>query len=102
MVLNLQYYFWNNYFWSNYHNYDKKERYHDRPNCTRVCMRVYLEVIDAVAFTQSDLENFQHAEEGSQPTQTLLPAATNPHQQSITVGGLQDTTDTTPEHKHQN
>lgn len=63
-------------------------------------MHVYLEVIDAVAFTQSDLENFQHAEEGSQTTQTLLPAAPNSHQQGVTIGGLQDTTDTTSEHKH--
>lgn len=65
-------------------------------------VRVHLEVIDAVAFTQRDLENFQRAEEGSQPTQTLLPAASNPHQQGVTIGGLQDTTDTTPKHKHQN
>lgn len=64
-------------------------------------MRIYLEVIDAVTFTQSDLENFQQAEEGSQPTQTLFPAAPNSHQQGVTIGGLQDTTDTTPEHKHQ-
>lgn len=61
----------------------------------------YFKIIDAVAFAQSDLENFQHAEEGSQPTQTLLPTATNTHQQGVTIGGLQDTTDTTPEHKHQ-
>ncbi len=68
--------------------------------CMHASMHVYLEVIDAVAFAQSDLEDFQHAEEGSQPTQTLLPTAPDPHQQSVTVGGLQDTTDTTPEHKH--
>lgn len=60
----------------------------------------YLKVIYAIAFTQSDLENFQHAKEGSQPTQTLLPTSPNPHQQGITVGGLQDTTDATPAHKH--
>lgn len=65
-------------------------------------MHVYLKVIDAVAFTQSDLENFQRAEEGSQSTQTLLPTAPNPHQQGVTIGSLQDTTDTTSEHKHQN
>lgn len=63
-------------------------------------MHVYLKVIDAIAFTQSDLENFQHAEEGSQSTKTLLPTAANPHQQRIAIGGLQDTTDTTPEDKH--
>lgn len=65
-------------------------------------MHVDLEVIDAVAFTQSDLEHLQRAQEGSQLTQTLLPAAADPHQQGVTVGRLQDATDATPEHKHQN
>ncbi|TNN78185.1 hypothetical protein EYF80_011690 [Liparis tanakae] len=50
--------------------------------------------------TDSDLEDFQQAEEGSQPAQTLLPTASHTHQQSVTIRGLQDAADTTPEHKH--
>lgn len=65
-----------------------------------VLMHIYFQVIYAIAFTQRDLENLQHAEESSQPAQTLLSAPPNSHQQGVTVGGLQDTTDTTPEHKH--
>lgn len=64
-------------------------------------MHVHLEVIDAVTFPQSDLENLQQAEEGGQPTQTLLPAASHPHQQGVTIGGLQDATDAASEHTHQ-
>ena len=63
---------------------------------------MYLEVTDAVAFAQSNLKNFQRTKEGSQPTQTLLPAAPNPHQQCITIGGLQDTANATPACKDAN
>lgn len=65
-----------------------------------VYAHAHLEVIDSVAFTQCDLENFQRAEEGSQPTQTLLPTASNTHQQGVTMGSLQDTTDTTPKNTY--
>lgn len=67
------------------------------PYIVLVC---YLKVIDAIAFTQRDLENFQHAEEGSQPTQTLLPTASDTHQQCVTIGGFQDSADTASEYKH--
>lgn len=55
-----------------------------------------------VALPQCNLEHLQGTEEGSEATQTLLPTASHPHQQSITMGGLQDTTDTTSGHRHIN
>ncbi len=49
-----------------------------------------LEVGDAVAFSQGDLENLQIGDEGSQSGQTLLAAAAHSDQQRITPWRLQD------------
>lgn len=52
-----------------------------------------LEVRDAVAFPQGNLENLQVGDEGSQSGQTLLAAAAHSHQQSVSPRRLQDPVD---------
>lgn len=41
---------------------------------------IYLEVLDAITFAQSDLEDFHRGYVGSQTSQALLPTAPNPNQ----------------------
>lgn len=60
----------------------------------------YLQLRDAIAFPQGDLENLQGANEGCQPGQALLATSTHPDQQSISSGGLQDTVDAAARLKH--
>lgn len=52
-----------------------------------------LEVWDLVALPQRDLEYIHGADEGRKPGQTLLAAPAYTNQESISPGGLQDTTD---------
>lgn len=49
-----------------------------------------LQVRDAVAFPQGDLEDLQVGDEGSQPGQTLLAAAAHSDQQHVAPRRLQD------------
>lgn len=50
----------------------------------------HLQVTQAVTFPESDLENLQVGDEGSQTSQTLFPTSTHSHQQSIPTRRLQD------------
>ena len=63
--------------------------------CVRsVCVCVlHLEVRDAVALPQGDLEHLQVGDAGSQAGQRLLPTAPHAHQQSVATGTLQDAVD---------
>lgn len=60
---------------------------------------MHLQVGDAVALLQCDLEDLQGADEGGQPRQALLAAAAHPDQQRIPSGRLQDAVDTTAEER---
>lgn len=62
--------------------------------CRCGCACVYLEVRDAVAFPEGDLEHFQVGDEGSQSSEALLAAAAYADQKSVTTWRLQDTVDT--------
>lgn len=48
--------------------------------CACMCECVYLEVRDAVAFPEGDLEHFQVGDEGSQSGEALLAAAAHADQ----------------------
>ena len=43
-------------------------------------INIYLEVLDAITFTESDLEDVHRGHVGSQTSQALLPTAPDPDQ----------------------
>lgn len=48
--------------------------------CNNNSINIYLEVLDAITLTQSDLEDFHRGYVGSQTSQALLPTAPDPDQ----------------------
>lgn len=56
----------------------------------------YLQVRDRISLLELDLKHFQSADEGSQASQTLFPAATDTNEQSVAARRLEYAVDATP------